>query len=91
MKESKYPFVFVASVNIVHPPWAFSDVTQGKKKKPPSVYLNAKSRVGRVCVSFFLFPSKVQTEELFSRDLITKKTRQSLDSPHFYLCNSRGV
>lgn len=32
MKENKYPFVFVASVNIVHPPWAFYDVTQGKKK-----------------------------------------------------------
>lgn len=53
MKESKYPFVFVASVNIVHPPWAFYNVTKGNKKKPPSVYLNAKSRLGRVCMSFF--------------------------------------
>lgn len=30
-EESKYTFVFVASVNIVHPLWACRDVTRGRR------------------------------------------------------------
>lgn len=37
MEESKYPFVFVASVNIVHQLWACCDVTGGTKSAKSSM------------------------------------------------------